>query len=232
MENFIIRKGVKKEKIEIEEINVYTDGACVDNGKPYARAGYGVYFGEGDGRNVSESYKGLQTNNVAELLAIIKALTILKNEIIEGKKVNIYSDSKYAIRCCTTYGKKCHKNNWINPNSRNKPIPNLEIVQVAYIFCKDFENINFVHIRAHTGLPDVHSVGNDNADRLANEAVGINYNKMSNGRKKRIYLKVPYDEKDEAKKMGARWDMNKKKWYYEEGNRRAVQLMGRWGGVY
>ena len=45
-------------------------------------------------------------------------------------------------------------------------------------------------------------------------------------------MNVPYDEKDEAKKMGARWDMNKKKWYYEEGNRHGVQLMGRWGGVY
>jgi len=111
----------------------------------------------------------------------------------------------------------------------------LEIVQVAYIFSKDYKNINFKHIRAHTGLQDEHSIGNENADRLANESIGINYNKMSKGKKggkKRIYLKVPYDEKDEAKKMGARWDMNKKKWYYEEGNRHAVQLMGRWGGVY
>ena len=232
MEKFIIRTGVKKVEVVEEEINVYTDGACTNNGKPYARAGYGVYFGAGDNRNVSESYKGLQTNNVAELLAIIKAMTILKEEIMSGKRVNIYSDSKYAIRCCTSYGKKCHKNNWINPNNKNKPIPNLEIVQVAYIFSKDYKNLNFKHIRAHTGLQDVHSIGNENADRLANEAIGINYNKMSEGRKKRIYLRVPYDEKEEAKKMGARWDMNKKKWYYEEGNRRAVQLMGRWGGVF
>jgi len=234
MENFIIRKGVKKEVVEEGGINVYTDGACVDNGKPYARAGYGVYFGKNDSRNVSESYKGLQTNNVAELLAIIKAMTILKENIMNGEVVNIYSDSRYAIRCCTTYGKKCHKNNWINPNNKNKPIPNLEIVQVAYIFSKDYKNINFKHIRAHTGFQDEHSIGNENADRLANEAIGINYNKMSKGKKgkKRIYLKVPYDEKDEAKKMGARWDMNKKKWYFEEGNKHGVQLMGRWGGVY
>ena len=46
MENFIIRRGVKKNKVEEGGINVYTDGACVDNGKPYARAGYGVYFGK------------------------------------------------------------------------------------------------------------------------------------------------------------------------------------------
>ena len=226
MDNFIIKKRSTKKKEPMAGINVYTDGACVDNGKPYARAGYGVYFGENDPRNVSESYKGLQTNNVAELLAIIKAMTILKENIMRGEQVNIYSDSRYAIRCCTTYGEKCYKNNWVNPNQKNKPIPNLEIVQVAYIFSKDYKNINFIHIRAHTGLQDEHSIGNENADRLANEAIGINYNKMSKGKKggkKRIYLKVPYDEKDEAKK---------KKWYYEEGNRHAVQLMGRWGGVY
>ena len=80
---------------------VYTDGACVNNGKPDARAGYGVYFGKGDERNVSERYKGPQTNNVAEILAIIRALTILKEEIEGGRKVKIYSDSKYAIRCCS-----------------------------------------------------------------------------------------------------------------------------------
>jgi hypothetical protein len=29
----------------------------------------------------------------------------------------------------------------------------------------------------------------------------------------RVYLNVPYDEKDEAKKMGARWDPNCKLWF-------------------
>lgn len=30
---------------------------------------------------------------------------------------------------------------------------------------------------------------------------------------KKIWLDVPYDDKDEAKKLGARWDMDKKAWY-------------------
>lgn len=30
------------------------------------------------------------------------------------------------------------------------------------------------------------------------------------------YLNVPYHEKDEAKKLGARWDNVEKKWYIEE----------------
>ena len=95
MDKFVTKKisgvKIKRRVIEREEIVVYTDGACVNNGKPDARAGYGVYFGEGDKRNVSESYKGPQTNNVAELLAIIRALTILKGEIVGGVKVKINS---------------------------------------------------------------------------------------------------------------------------------------------
>ena len=35
---------------------------------------------------MSERYKGPQTNNVAELLAIIRALTILKYEIETGRE--------------------------------------------------------------------------------------------------------------------------------------------------
>ena len=51
MDKFVTKKksGVKiKRKVIKEEIVVYTDGACVNNGKRDARAGYGVYFGEGD----------------------------------------------------------------------------------------------------------------------------------------------------------------------------------------
>ena len=81
MDNFVIRKNTKPLSDE-KPINVYTDGACSNNGKPYARAGYGVYFGKDDPRNVSETFNGPQTNNAAELLAIIKAFVLIS----ENKK--------------------------------------------------------------------------------------------------------------------------------------------------
>ncbi len=85
MDNFVIRKNTKplsNNKI----INVYTDGACSNNGRPDARAGFGIWFGDNDERNVSESFTGPQTNNRAELLAIIRALTILRDEIEKDNK--------------------------------------------------------------------------------------------------------------------------------------------------
>ena len=74
---------------------------------------------------------------------------------------------------------------------------------------------------------DENSVGNEHADRLANLAIGITSCPYQTAKKK-IYLNVPYDEKDEAKKMGARWDKSKKRWYIEPNNRYKLQMMGRW----
>ena len=224
MDNFVIRKN-QKPQASLPIINVYTDGACSNNGKPDARAGFGIWFGKGDIRNTSESFTGPQTNNRAELLAIIKALTILRDEIEQGQPVMIYSDSSYSIRCCTTYGEKMAKKGWKN---KGNDIPNREIVEVAYNFCKKYNNIKFKHIKAHTGLEDEHSIGNDHADRLANLAIGVEscpYQRI----KSKIYLNVPFDEKDEAKKLGAKWDKSKKRWYITPKNKYKVQMMGRWG---
>ena len=96
----------------MEEINVYTDGACTRNGQPGAKAGIGVYFGEDDYRNYNARIGGKQTNNRAEVIAILKAVDILHREILAEYKINIYSDSTYAMRVCGEYGAKLNAKNW------------------------------------------------------------------------------------------------------------------------
>ena len=204
MENFL---GIKSYNFD-PKIRVYTDGACSNNGKVYARAGIGVYFGENDPRNVSRELSGKKTNNIAELSAIIVAYYVLEEEITSGIDVLICTDSQYCILCCTTYGEKNEKKGW------KKEIPNKELVQRAYELFKGKNNIQFKHIMAHTGLNDADSMGNAGADRLANEAIGVTecpYKEKKDSR--RIYLDVPYILKDKVKKFGARWDPKKKKWY-------------------
>ena len=68
MDNFVIRKY--KTSSNNEPINIYTDGACSNNGRPDARAGFGIWFKEAI-LNTSESFTGIQTNNRAELLALL-----------------------------------------------------------------------------------------------------------------------------------------------------------------
>lgn len=158
---------VEKEDEFIPDYYVYTDGACSNNGKPNAEAGIGIYFGEEDTRNVSQKIDGKQTNNAAELTAIIETYSIIEDDIANGKKVVIVTDSEYAMKCVTTYGEKCCIEGW------NKEIPNKELVKDAYEIYKDEPNIKFIHVKAHTSKTDIHSIGNDNADRLANMAIGL-----------------------------------------------------------
>ena len=65
-----------KDIIGDDILKVFTDGACNNNGRENAKAGFGVYFGPNDGRNVSEPVPSPlpQTNNVGELLAIEAAI--------------------------------------------------------------------------------------------------------------------------------------------------------------
>jgi hypothetical protein len=45
---------------------------------------------------------------------------------------------------------------------------------------------------------------------------------------KRIDLRVPYSEKDDAKALGARWDPSAKKWYTMTNNPNYNELIERW----
>lgn len=146
---------------------VYTDGACSNNGKRNALAGIGIFFGTNDIRNTSKKIEGKQTNNAAELSAIIETYPLIEGDVANGKKIAIVSDSEYAIKCVSSYGEKCDKKNW------NIDIPNKELVQRAYEIYKNKQNIQFIHVRAHTNNRDIHSIGNDNADKLANIAIGL-----------------------------------------------------------
>lgn len=151
----------------VPDYYVYTDGACSKNGRSGASAGIGVFFGTNDPRNVSCKIEGKQTNNTAELSAILRAYSILQEDILLDKKIMIVSDSEYTIRCATSYGEKCAKKEW------TADIPNKEMVRQLYdLHMQYYANVRVMYVRAHTENEDIHSVGNFHADRLANESIG------------------------------------------------------------
>ena len=148
-------------QVEPVEQYVYCDGSCIHNGKPNAKAGIGIYFGDNDTRNVSESIEG-NTNNIAELVAMIRVYDIIK----DTQNITIVSDSKYALLCVGSYGKKCEEKGWTD-------IPNKELVKQLYYTYKD-TSIQFLHVYAHTNKKDIHSIGNQHADRLAQNSISMN----------------------------------------------------------
>ena len=176
-ENFILNcNNTKSEffenlysKFDLEDVNyyIYTDGSCYNNGKENSLAAIGIYFGFNNA-NVSriiESNNYKHTNNSAELTAIIECYKIIENDLKNGKKICIFSDSDYSIKCATSYGEKCAKMNWI------KDIPNKELVKELYNIYSNSSNLIIKHIKAHTNSKDIHSIGNANADKLAYSAI-------------------------------------------------------------
>lgn len=206
-----------------EDTCVYIDGSCINNGKINAKAGYGVFFDYNDSRNEYGNIEGKQSNNTGELTALIRALEILKTEISEKKIIDIYTDSEYVIKCSGSYGSKLAKNNW--KTQQDKVPPNLKLLQKIYeLYNPNKKTINIHYIKAHTDLTDKHSIGNREADKLANMAVNGSLSEdteISKYKKPRDdivknYINVSYTYKDNVKKLGAKWDMNNKKWYYED----------------
>ena len=228
-----------------EIVNIYIDGSCIHNGSPNAIAGYGVYFKNDDSRNEYARVVGKQTNNTGELTAFIRAVEIMYDELNRPQstsKINIYTDSEYVIKCAGPYSTKLSKNDW--KNTEGKIPPNIKLIQRIYEIYKPFKKrISIHHVKAHTGLDDEHSVGNAEADRLANLAVGvvagaasaasdcIDTTLISNIKESptysKHYINVKYEFKDAIKKLGAKWDLRCSKWYYEDNitdaNKKAIQ---------
>jgi ribonuclease HI len=203
--------------MDTNSICVYIDGSCSNNGKNNAKAGYGVFFEFDDPRNENGVVNGKQTNNTGELTAFIRAIEILKEEIDEKKKINIYTDSEYVIKCAGSYSDKLQKNNW--KTSTDKIPPNLKLLQKIYdLYKPNTSTINLFHIKAHTNLSDKHSIGNREADRLANMAICTEEEMIfkESMHSNKNYINIAYAYKDVIKKLGAKWDINKKKWYYDD----------------
>jgi len=143
------------------EIDIFTDGSLIRK-KGDIYCGYGIYFPNGENDNISKKFdKGLITNNRAELYAIYKSLKICKKILKEKeiKKINIYSDSEYSVKTLTIWYK-----NWIK---NGKDYKNKDIIDKIIKLINKLNNVNFIHIKAHTGENDYYSLSNNQADELA-----------------------------------------------------------------
>lgn len=134
-------------------IEIYTDGACSNNGADGAVGGYawmsedeeGIY-GFGYGKDVSV------TNNQMELVAIISAI----KEILQTKdkykflteRIVIYTDSAYVCNCFQNkWYENWEKNGW--KNAKKEPVKNKELWMVL-LDLYDKYNIVFEKVKGHS----------------------------------------------------------------------------------
>lgn len=152
----------------LENIIVFTDGACTNNGKKNAKGGIGVYFPNKELDDISESfYFEPATNQRTELYAIYAALELILSKFT-CDVIYVYSDSTYAINCITIWAKKWERNGWISTDK--KPVKNLDIIQPLYKLIKGY-NIKFNFVKAHTGDETIEAIYNDRADKLAKRGI-------------------------------------------------------------
>jgi ribonuclease HI len=156
-------------------LRVFCDGSCLGNGKKNSKGGIGVFFGEGDVRNVAEGLTcDKVTNQVAELTAIKRALDILLGEGYRGIAY-IYTDSQYAVKIFTSWIHDWEKNGW---KRKTGDIENIDLIKDIYERTKKMTVI-FKHCRGHQREPPKdtpeHEVwyGNDQADKLATSVYSL-----------------------------------------------------------
>lgn len=145
----VIRNFTDPKEFESSFVQVYTDGACEKNGSTHARGGLGVYFPNDEYKNISMPLSGKQTNNRAELSAIIQALQTVDTT----KNLIIYTDSQYAINGIQG----------INKINRNADL----FTEISDLVALRKSRPRFAWVKGHTGELD----GNFYADLLAGEGI-------------------------------------------------------------
>jgi ribonuclease HI len=149
---------------------LYSDGSCLANGTAEARAGFGVFVVDADGKEVHRASERLsppepQTNQRAELRALQYAMKYAVEN--DGLPCLIYCDSRYAMDCVTKWAPMWEVGGWRKADG--KPILHLDIIKPLYELRKSAVGINLAHVPAHTGASDSVSRGNAVADALANQ---------------------------------------------------------------
>jgi len=126
-------------------IQIYTDGASSGNPGP---SGIGALLLYGENRKEISQSIGVSTNNIAELTAILMALTQLKRFDLP---VRVFTDSRYAIGLLAQ-GWKSRKNK--------------ELVEQIRTLVNRFADLEFIKVKGHAGIKE-----NEVADFLATSAI-------------------------------------------------------------
>ncbi|KAF1939827.1 ribonuclease H-like protein [Clathrospora elynae] len=160
---------------------IFTDGACTNNGRPEAKAGVGVAYGNDAASQLSISITDLaddfpvRSNQRAELYAAIVGLEFLAeaDEINSHEQTGkpkdqaeawiIATDSEYVVKGMTEWLPKWRRNNWCTSKG-TKPV-NLDLFLALDVLMTKHEARNF-----KVGFWRIPREHNELADRLAKAA--------------------------------------------------------------
>ena len=144
-------------------IKIYTDGSCLKN--PGNGGWAAIICTDNEVKKISGSEKDT-TNNRMELIAVIKALKLVKK-----KELSIITDSQYVKNGIEVWIFKWKKNGWMT--AEKKPVKNKDLWLLLEKLSKN-KKIKWEWVKGHS------------SDKLNNKVDEIARNEASN---------ISYDEK-------------------------------------
>lgn len=141
----------------MEEVTIYTDGACSGNPGP---GGWGAILMYKENKKEISGGKKDTTNNVMELTAVIEGLKLLKYPC----KVDVYSDSAYVVNAfLQNWIIGWQKKNW--KTADKKDVKNKELWQELIALTK-IHDVTFHKVKGHSD-----NEYNNRCDELARKAI-------------------------------------------------------------
>lgn len=141
----------------MDEVVIYTDGACSGNPGP---GGWGAVLMYKDIKKEISGAKKETTNNVMELTAVIEALKLLKHPC----SVKLYSDSAYVVNAfIKKWVINWQKNNW--KTADKKDVKNKELWQ-ELVHLTTIHQVEFIKVKGHAD-----NEFNNRCDELARNSI-------------------------------------------------------------
>ncbi len=143
----------------MKHVEIYTDGACSGNPGP---GGWGALLRYGEHEKELSGFDADTTNNRMEMMAVIQALSALKNSC----KIDLYTDSTYVKDGVEKWLEGWKARNW--RTASKKPVKNQDLWQ-------DLDtqlgrhSIAWHWVKGHSGHEE-----NERVDTLARDAITNN----------------------------------------------------------
>lgn len=138
---------------DLKQVTIYTDGACEPNPGP---GGYGVVLIHGHNRKELSGGFCYTTNNRMEIMAVIKALEVLKKPC----SVVLYTDSRYVVDTMSLgWAKRWKANNWMR--SKKERAVNVDLWD-RLLELSEQHQVEFRWVKGHAGNQE-----NERCDELS-----------------------------------------------------------------
>lgn len=140
----------------MEEVIIYTDGACSGNPGP---GGWGALLQCRDNERELSGGEPATTNNRMELMAVIEALNALKKPV----RAIVHTDSQYVQKGISEWIHGWKRKGW--KTASGSPVKNVDLWQ-ALDSAARVHQVEWKWVKGHAGHPE-----NERVDRLARDAI-------------------------------------------------------------